>query len=260
MIDRGEESYLTLDLFGKEPIAMLSRLSQALALLLALWGTTVHGADEVAPNIVVIYADDLGYGDLGCYGATKVKTRTSIGWRRVGIRFTDAHAPAPPARRRGMRLLTGEYAWRQQGTNILPGDASTDHQAGADHRARVAQAGGLQDRGCGQVAPPDLAKGRSTGIGDPAGTARGAGVRLLVHPPGDGDRVRCVYVKDRHVVGLDPKDPIRVDYVNPVGDEPTGRSNPEQLKVKLSHGHDNTIVRRISRIGYMTGGKAAALG
>ena len=67
----------------------------------------------------------------------------------------------------------------------------------------------------------------------------------------------CVYVENHRVVGLDPADPIRVSYGEKIGDEPTGRENPELLKVKLSRGHDNTIVNGISRIGYMTGGKAA---
>jgi arylsulfatase A-like enzyme len=72
-----------------------------------------------------------------------------------------------------------------------------------------------------------------------------------------GDRVPCVYVKDRRVVGLDPADPIRVDYQKKIGDEPTGRENPELLKMKLTQGHDMTIVNGISRIGWMKGGKSA---
>lgn len=235
---------------------MLSRLSQASALLLALWGTTAHGADEVAPNIVVIYADDLGYGDLGCYGATKVKTPNLDRLAARGIRFTDAHAPAATCTPSRYALLTGEYAWRQQGTNILPGDASLIIKPG-------------------RITVPALLKqaGYTTGVVGKWHLGLGEGPidwNQAIRPgplevgfdssfilPATGDRVPCVYVKDRHVVGLDPKDPIRVDYLNPVGDEPTGRSNPEQLKVKLSHGHDNTIVNGISRIGYMTGGKAA---
>ena len=48
-----------------------------------------------------------------------------------------------------------------------------------------------------------------------------------------------------------------MSYKQPVGDWPTGRANPELLKLHPSHGHDQTIVNGISRIGYMTGGKAA---
>ena len=72
-----------------------------------------------------------------------------------------------------------------------------------------------------------------------------------------GDRVPTVYVENRRVVGLDPTDPIKVQYGEPLGDWPTGRGNPDLLKVHPSHGHDQTIVNGISRIGYMTGGKAA---
>jgi len=56
---------------------------------------------------------------------------------------------------------------------------------------------------------------------------------------------------------LDPKDPIKVSYREPVGTEPTGKEHPELLKLHPSHGHDQTIINGISRIGYMTGGKAA---
>src|SRR5690606_36988972 len=67
----------------------------------------------------------------------------------------------------------------------------------------------------------------------------------------------CVYVQDHHVVGLDPADPIFVNYKEKVGDEPTGRENPDLLKTKSSHGHDQTIVNGIGRIGWMEGGHAA---
>src|SRR3954447_12049864 len=46
------------------------------------------------PNIVLIYADDLGYGDVGCYGATRVRTPNIDRLAREGLRFTDAHAPS----------------------------------------------------------------------------------------------------------------------------------------------------------------------
>ena len=72
-----------------------------------------------------------------------------------------------------------------------------------------------------------------------------------------GDRVPTVYVENRRVVGLDPADPITVNYSAPVDDGATGKSNPELLKMAPSHGHDQTIVNGISRIGYMKGGKAA---
>jgi len=66
-----------------------------------------------------------------------------------------------------------------------------------------------------------------------------------------------VYVDNRRVVNLDPNDPIKVSFKEPIGNEPTGRANPELLKMKHSHGHDFTIINGIGRIGYMTGGKSA---
>jgi arylsulfatase A-like enzyme len=64
-------------------------------------------------------------------------------------------------------------------------------------------------------------------------------------------------VENHRVAGLDPSDPIQVSYGAPIGNEPTGREHPEMLKMKLSRGHDMTIVNGISRIGYMSGGKSA---
>jgi arylsulfatase A-like enzyme len=75
--------------------------------------------------------------------------------------------------------------------------------------------------------------------------------------PATGDRVPCVYVENHRVANLDPRDPLKVDYRGPLDDQPTGKSHPELLKMKPSHGHDMTIVNGISRIGYMSGGKAA---
>jgi arylsulfatase A-like enzyme len=69
--------------------------------------------------------------------------------------------------------------------------------------------------------------------------------------------VPCVYVEGRRIVGLDANDPIKVSYAGKVGTEPTGAERPDLLKMKPSHGHDQTIINGISRIGTMTGGQAA---
>ena len=77
--------------------------------------------------------------------------------------------------------------------------------------------------------------------------------------PATADRVPTVFVENGRVVGLDSNDTLRVDYTKKIGDEPTGKEQPELLKMKaaLNHGHDNTIVNGIGRIGFMTGGKKA---
>lgn len=75
------------------------------------------------PNIVLIYADDVGYGDLGCYGATSVKTPNLDRLAKQGMRFTDAHSSSATCTPSRYSMMTGEYAWRKKGTGVLPGDA-----------------------------------------------------------------------------------------------------------------------------------------
>ena len=77
--------------------------------------TAYCGIKRSVPNIVFILADDLGYGDVGCYGATKVKTPNIDRLAREGIRFTDAHATSSTCTPSRYGLLTGEYPWRKRG-------------------------------------------------------------------------------------------------------------------------------------------------
>ena len=81
-------------------------------LLLAL-PASVPGADAARPNVVFILADDLGYGDLGCYGATKIATPNCDRLAREGRRFTDAHTPSAVCSPTRFGLLTGGYPWRE---------------------------------------------------------------------------------------------------------------------------------------------------
>ena len=89
-------------------------------LLLAL----VPAVAQTRPNIILIYTDDLGYGDLSCYGATSLKTPNVDRLAKEGLRFTDGHAPAATCTPSRYALLTGEYAWRKEGTGVLPGNAA----------------------------------------------------------------------------------------------------------------------------------------
>jgi arylsulfatase A-like enzyme len=208
------------------------------------------------PNIIVILADDVGYGDVGCYGATKVKTPHLDRLAAEGLRFTDAHASAATCTPTRYSLLTGEYAWRKPGTGILSGLAKLCIEPGRPTLPALLKKAGYAT-GC--VGKWHL--GLGTGNVDYNGQVQPGPLEIGFDScfiiPATGDRVPCVYVEDRRVVGLDPKDPIQVSYGRKVGDEPTGRENPELLKMKFSHGHDCTIVNGISRIGYMAGGKAA---
>src|SRR5690625_5517792 len=75
--------------------------------------------------------------------------------------------------------------------------------------------------------------------------------------PATNDREPTVFVENQHVVNLDPDDPIELSYSENISDRPTGRNNPDLLKMPYSHGHDMTITNGISRIGYMKGGEWA---
>ena len=75
--------------------------------------------------------------------------------------------------------------------------------------------------------------------------------------PATGDRVPCVYVENHHVVNLDPNDPITISYGVPLPGVAMGKTHRDQLKMDWSHGHNNSVINGIGRIGYMSGGRSA---
>jgi len=216
----------------------------------------LQAAGAKRPNVVVIYADDLGYGDVGCYGATKVKTPNIDRLASQGVRFTNAHSPSATCTPSRYAMLTGEYAWRRRGTGVLPGNARMIIEPGRTTLPAIMRRAGYTT---GVVGKWHLGLGNRdldwNGEITPGPLDIGFDYCFLI--PATGDRVPCVYVENRRVVGLDPNDPIQVSFGKPIGDEPTGKTHPELLKMHPSHGHNQTIVNGISRIGYMSGGKAA---
>ena len=232
--------------------------SLGLAAVAAMVPVKLRAGDAKPPNIVVIYADDLGYGDVSCYGATKVKTPNIDGFAAQGLRFTNAHSPSATCTPSRYAMLTGEYAWRRKGTGIARGDARMIIQPGRTTLPLIMQRAGYKTGAIGKWHLGLGAQGReldwNTEI-TPGPLDIGFDYCFLI--PATGDRVPCVYMENRRVVGLDPKDPIRVSFGKPIGDEPTGKDHPELLKMHPSHGHNQTIINGISRIGYMSGGKTA---
>ena len=208
------------------------------------------------PNIVLIYADDVGYGDLSCYGATRVRTPNLDRLAGAGVRFTNAHASSATCTPSRYSLLTGQYAWRQRGTGVLPGDASLIITPGRPTLPAMLQQAGYRTGAVGKW-HLGLGSGNLDWNGEIRPGPLDVGFDESFIIPATGDRVPCVFVENRRVFGLDPKDPIRVSYEQPIGNEPTGRGNPEMLRVQPSHGHDQAIVNGVSRIGYMTGGRSA---
>lgn len=220
----------------------------------------VAEAAEKPRNIVVIIADDIGYGDLGCYGARDVKTPQVDRLAREGLRFTDAYAPAAMCTPSRYSLLTGQYSFRNRAVAgaVLPGNAP---MAIADNQRTLA--GLLRDAGyaTGLVGKWHLGLGTTESPVDfnrrifPGPLDRGFDRAFFI--AATLDRVPCVFIDQDRVHGLDPADPIMVDYTRKVGTDPTGAENPELLRMLPSRRHDNTIVDGISRIGWMSGGLAA---
>jgi arylsulfatase A-like enzyme len=209
------------------------------------------------PNVIIICADDLGYGDLSCYGATKLQTPNIDKLAKEGLRFTNGHSTSATCTPARYALLTGEYPWRPKGVAILPGDAPLIVPTDRLTLPSLFKSAGYTT---GIVGKWHLGIGLTTeknwnGELKPGPNETGFDYAFIF--PATADRVPTVFLENHFVVAADPADPIRVDYQNKIGNDPTGREHPELLKMKSSHGHDNTIVNGIGRIGFMSGGTRA---
>lgn len=209
------------------------------------------------PNVIVIYADDLGFGDLSCYGSKTIKTPNIDQLARKGLLFTQAHTTSATCTPSRYSLLKGEYAFRRKDTGIAAGDASALIPAGQQTVATIFSKAGYNTAVIGKW---HLGLGPAGGPNWNGKIEHGPldiGFKEAFILPATGDRVPCVYIENDHVRNLDIQDSIEVNYLKKIGSMPTGKENPELLKMKHSHGHDNTIVNGVGRIGFMVGGKQA---
>lgn len=216
-------------------------------------------AVERQPNIVLIYADDLGYGDLSCYGATAVTTPHCDRVAAEGVRLTSGYCTSATCTPSRYSMLTGEYAWRRKGTGILPGDATMIIEPGrATLPALLKRAGYLT----GVVGKWHLGIGAKdkpvdwNGEVGPGPLDIGFDTCFLM--PATGDRTPTVYLRDRHIVGLDPADPLFVSYKTPFPGEPTGTTHRHLLTTQdWDYHHNEAIHNGVGRIGWQKGGTAA---
>lgn len=222
----------------------------------------IQAAEQTMPKapkaIILIYADDLGYGDIGCNGAKLIPTPNIDKLAAQGLRHTGAYCTSSTCTPSRYALMTGEYPWRRKGTGILPGDAALIIHPSS---VRATLPSIMKDAGyktCA-IGKWHLGLGKDDvdwnhpikyGLNE-------VGFDNSFIMAATADRVPCVYIKDGKVKNLDPKDPISVSYKHNFPGQPTGKDNPELLRWKSSHGHNNSIVDGIGRIGFMTGGKAA---
>ena len=237
---------------------LLTSFSFSLIPLAGIWAGNKTVTKESKPNIVLIYSDDVGYGDLSCYGYSKVPTPNVDKLASEGIRFTNAHCTAATSTPSRYSLLTGEYAWRLAGTGIAAGDAAMIIKPERFTMPRMMQAAGYKTAAIGKWhlgLGSETGKQNWNGLITPGLTELGFDYSYIM--AATGDRTPCVFMENGRVVNLDPSDPIAVSYIENFEGQPTGKDNPELLRMHPSHGHDQSIVNGVSRIGYMKGGKSA---
>jgi arylsulfatase A len=233
---------------------MYKILIKTLMLAWLVQGYNLH-AQVQKPNIILVYIDDLGYGDVSCYGAKSITTPNIDRLAKNGLRFADGHCTAATCTPSRFSLLTGSYAFRNNAA-ILPGDAPLLIRPGTKTMASMFKNAGYRT---GVVGKWHL--GLGNGYIDwnneikPGPLEIGFDYSFLV--PATLDRVPTVYVENHRVLDLDPMDPIKVDYNKDFGVYPTGLGHPELLKFGADTQHSNTITNGISRIGFMAGGKSA---
>jgi len=210
------------------------------------------------PNIVFILADDIGYGDLSCYGATRVQTPNVDRLAASGVRFMNAHCAAATSTPSRYALLTGQYAFRRNDTGVAAGNAPSIIKPEQKTVPAMMQAAGYTTAAVGKWHLGLGVDTNQTWNDYIAPGPKELGFDYSYIMAATGDRVPCVYLENQRIVHLDPSDPVEVSYTTPFTDEPLGRDHPELLtNLHHSHGHDMAIVNGIGRIGYMRGGKQA---
>ncbi|MDP7288447.1 MAG: sulfatase-like hydrolase/transferase, partial [Phycisphaerae bacterium] len=172
------------------------------------------------PNILVIMADDLGYGDLSCYGAKAFKTPHIDALATGGLKFTNGYCSASTCTPTRFSFLTGKYAFRQRGTGIAPPNATALIQPGVETVASMLKKAGYATGvvgkwhlGLGSKPGPDW-----NGLLKPGPLEIGFDYCYLL--PTTNDRVPSVYVENHRVANLDPKDPLWVGRKKPSEDHP----------------------------------------
>ncbi|MEY3897050.1 MAG: hypothetical protein RLZZ214_2571, partial [Verrucomicrobiota bacterium] len=221
-----------------------TRVGIAILLSLASFARAESSESKSPPNVIVILSDDVGWGDLGCYGSTQIKTPNLDALAGKGLRFTDAHASASVCTPTRYSMLTGQYSWRMTANGLNRGVASGDSPLLVPVTAitlpKILKNAGYRTGAVGKWhlgfgnSKPDYNKDLSPGPLE-------IGFDEFFGFPATNDRVPTVFVRDHRVVGLDPADPISYSYEKP--------ADPVSPLKKYSSGG--------SRIGWVAGGKAA---
>ena len=208
------------------------------------------------PNVIIILADDLGYGDLSACGASTIHTPNIDKLANNGVRFTNGYATSATSTPSRYAMFTGMYPWRNKDAKILPGDAPLLISESQYTLPKL-----MKDAGYATAAIGKWHLGMGNGNVDwnkpitPGPKEVGFDYSNLI--AATNDRTPTVFVENGKVVGLKADDPIQVNYKKNFEGEPTAKTNPEMLKMQWSHGHNQSIHNGIPRIGFQKGGKNA---
>ncbi len=211
--------------------------------------------DQIKPNIIIIYADDLGYGDVSSYGVGTLETPNIDKIANNGVRFTNGYASSATCSPSRYALMTGIYPFRNKKAKILTG-ANLIIDTLEMTIPKMLKTKGYET---GIVGKWHL------GLGDskinynekitPGPNEVGFNHSFIMADT--QDRVPTVYIENGYVVNLDPNDPIEVNFGDNDYGLPSGKKNPELLSMMWHHGHNSAIVNGVPRIGYMKGGEKA---
>lgn len=214
------------------------------------------------PNVVLIYGDDVGYGDIGVYGSKMIPTPNIDKLANGGLVFTDGHCTAATCSPSRFSLLTGVHAFRHK-IRILPPNAPLTIPLDSLTLPKVFKKAGYHTAIIGKWHLGIGAKGTDVDWNSevkPGPLEVGFDYSFLL--PSTNDRVPCVFLEDYKVINLDPKDPLYVSKTKPKGF--TGTVYPDGKKDRAamtyyesSNGHNHSVINGIGRIGYQWGGKAA---
>lgn len=207
------------------------------------------------PNVILIIADDLGYGDVSAYGQTTILTPNIDRLAHGGVCFTDGHATSATSTPSRYGLFTGMYPWKRK-IHILPGDAPLLISPEQFTMPRMFQQAGYHTAAIGKW-HLGMGQGKINWNQQIIPSANAIGFDYTCLIAATVDRVPTVYVENGLVEGLDPNDPIEVSYQHNFEGEPTALTNPELVQMRWSHGHNNSVINGIPRIGFMKGGHKA---
>ncbi|MEE9361712.1 MAG: sulfatase-like hydrolase/transferase [Cellulophaga sp.] len=242
-------------------IVTMYKIISIIILITMFYSCDFSTKEKTKPNVIFIYTDDIGYGDIGVYGAKQIATPNIDKMAAEGIRFTDGHCAASTCSPSRYAILTGEMGFRKN-VGIQPVNAPITINPKQFTLGKLFQKAGYRT---GIVGKWHL------GLGDgnvnwnteikPGPLEVGFDYSFII--PSTNDRAPFVYLENRKVYNLDLEDPITVSR-RPIPDSipgyayPDAIRNPESITVyKGDKQHSCSVINGVGRIGYMKGGKKA---